>query len=122
MAKVLIVDDESMFRNLVADMLQQAGHEGVKAESAPAALALLAHNSAFDLIMSDMRMFEMDGILFVEELKGKYPTIPVIIVSAYPEAYWGAKALNKGAAGYLQKPFGYQQLVETVQKYVPPPE
>jgi DNA-binding NtrC family response regulator len=110
MARVLIVEDDPAQRSLVEIMLRRAGHESGSAESAEHALEILHQDSSFDVILTDIRMPRMSGVTFLKELRGLYPAIPVIVMTAQGNTNWEAEARENGAAVCLVKPFISGQL------------
>src|SRR5690349_6917646 len=110
MVRVLIVDDEWSSRFVIAAILRKAGYETVEAANGHEALHLLASETdSIGLVISDMHMPEMDGLRLLEEIKRRYPSIVVVIVSGHAQAAIEARA--RGAVSYLPKPFSRRQLV-----------
>ena len=83
--KILLVDDEPTVRDIVAELLELDGHIVARAENAPGALALLAADKSFDLILADVGMPHMNGWALAREVKGRYPDIRVGLVTGYGE-------------------------------------
>lgn len=116
---ILIVDDEPNILEMVAEILCDEGYHVDKATDGHEALARLSTKQP-QLILLDLMMPRMDGYTFHRKLEQKPgPKPPVIIVSADRNVAQKAAAL--GAAGYLTKPFELNDLLHTVQRYVPPP-
>jgi CheY-like chemotaxis protein len=89
MARVLVIDDDPLFREIVREMLAHAGHEVVLAENGAVALRLPAEPRP-DLAIVDMLMPERDGIQTIGDLKARWPTAKLVAVSA------GARGLEPG--------------------------
>jgi len=117
MPRVLVVEDERHIRLLITSTLRQRGYEVTEAKNGLEALHLLHNDTHFDLIISDIRMPQMDGIRFLEASKQHAPDVPVIILSAYADQ--GTEALEKGADFYIQKPFATPNLVNLVREVAP---
>ncbi len=115
MARVLVVDDDDAQRFLIDVILQRAGHACVSAGSATEALKILMRDNAFDVIMTDVRMPEMDGVRFVKELNQHHPSIPVIMMSVHGSTDWISQAKEHGAVSFLAKPFIAPQVVAIVR-------
>jgi len=84
MKKILVVDDEENIRELYKEELTEMGYDVTMAPDGIQALAAM-DQAKFDLVTLDMRMEGMDGIETLRRMKGKDPTLPVIICTAYEE-------------------------------------
>src|SRR5258706_6285658 len=82
--RILVVDDEEPIREIVTAMLQSSGYQCQQAASGKQALALLTSGDAFELVLSDLMMADMDGIGLLERTKEKYPDMPVVMGTAVP--------------------------------------
>jgi CheY-like chemotaxis protein len=120
MSRILVVEDDDSTRNLIARILQRLGYDTTEATNGQAALELLAHDSQYDLLISDVRMAPMDGLLLLAEVKNLYPTIPVLMISVHGRPDWITNAMDKGASGFLLKPFVKDQLAEAVESILTP--
>jgi serine phosphatase RsbU (regulator of sigma subunit) len=105
-SRLLVVDDNEMNRDMLARRLQKQGYTVEMAEDGRQALALL-QGSAFDLVLLDIMMPEMDGYEVLERLKGDETLrhIPVVMISAVGETDSVARCIEMGADDYLPKPF-----------------
>lgn len=103
---VLVVDDDEANRDLLAQRLERQGYDVVTAENGRQALDLLAA-SAFDLVLLDIVMPEMDGFGVLRRLKGddRLRHIPVIMISGVGDLDSVAHCIEMGAEDYLPKPF-----------------
>lgn len=113
-AKVLIVDDESVTRRIVAYTLQKIGIESVDAVDGMDALSR-AENEYFDLAIVDINLPNMDGFEVTRRLKQLDASLPVVIFTARNEQSDELRAMEVGAVGFLYKPFSTQELRELVQ-------
>lgn len=116
--KVLIVDDERYIRQLLSLMLTNEGYAVLEAENGREALEKLK-NSTVEMIITDLRMPQMNGIEFVRELK-KQPncnSVPVVMITSDFEGYKMDEAKRAGVHQWIPKPFITQQLMETVRKF-----
>ncbi len=109
-ARILVVDDEEMVRNVLARLLRLKGHEVEEAVSGPAALELLQSRS-FDLIFTDQGMPEMSGREFAAAVRRALPSIPIVLITGDTDV--GEPDANIGVV--LPKPFRGEQLESTVQ-------
>ena len=114
--RILVVDDEESIREVVCSMLNAAGYRCTPAMSGNVALGLLASGAAFELMLSDLMMAEMQGDVLLERTKERFPDMPVIMVTAVNDISEALKALRNGAYDYLLKPFERDQLLNTVQR------
>jgi CheY-like chemotaxis protein len=112
MRRVLVVDNEPTTRFAVAATLQQAGYETVEADNGLTALRVFGHDTDFAAIVSDIQMPHLDGLQLLEQMRSHYITIPMVIISAFPQQLMGFRA--HGAVGYLRKPFTRHQLLNMV--------
>ncbi len=109
MARVLVVDDEPKLGRFVAEMLELDGHEVARAGSGREALGLLAAR-AFDVVVTDLRMPEVDGLEVLRAARA-LPTPPeVVLMTAHGTAESAVAAMKAGAADYVLKPFAMDEL------------
>ncbi|MFQ6083854.1 MAG: sigma-54-dependent transcriptional regulator [Candidatus Aminicenantia bacterium] len=113
--KVLVVDDENILRISMCDDLKEAGFKSASSKSPLLALELLS-NENFDVIITDLKMPEMDGITFLKQVKEKYPETIVILMTAYGTVQTAVEAMKLGAYDYLTKPFSSDELILTLKR------
>ena len=116
MAKLLIVDDEKNIRQSLTHFLSGCGHEVSVAESSREALELLSEGTEFDLVLSDWRMAEMNGLELLTAIKEKYPDLVVVLMTAYGTIDNAVAAMKAGAYDYLTKPFSVDQIQHVVER------
>jgi len=116
MAKLLIVDDEKNIRDTLGRSLGSREHEIAVAESGREALALMDRDGAFDLVLSDWRMAEMNGLELLNAIKAKFPTTIVILMTAYGTIQNAVAAMKAGAYDYVTKPFSLDQIQHAVDR------
>lgn len=102
--KILVVDDEQSMREFLEIMLDKEGHEVCCAASGVEAIDIL-HKQSFDLVITDIRMKQVDGLRVLKECKKISPQTVVIIISAYASTETAVAAMKEGAYDYLPKPF-----------------
>ena len=114
---VLIVDDVPDVTEMIGLFLKHAGYEVATADSAPAALRL-ARERAFDLIISDIGMPEMNGYELAESLRrrAEYRGIPIIAVTGYSEYDDRSRALQSGFSAHLTKPIDPSELLKLMNE------
>lgn len=104
MAKVLIVDDEEILRDLVSDTLSMGGHECVVASDPVAGLAKLDLFDP-DLVISDYKMPGMTGIDFLKQVQKSRPGQAFLLMTAYGTIEMAVEAIKNGADNFIEKPF-----------------
>jgi putative nucleotidyltransferase with HDIG domain len=114
--RILVVDDEETIREIVCSHLSSAQFQTRQASSGIEALALLDSGEEFDLLLSDLMMAEMDGTALLERTKERFPSMPVVMVTAVHDISVALQALRDGAYDYLLKPFEREQLLATVRR------
>src|SRR5215218_9424651 len=102
MSRILVAEDSPTQALAIQLMLEGAGHGVVVAKNGREALATLAKNPT-DLVLTDLKMPEMDGLQLVEAIRVQHPLIPVILMSAHGSEEIAAEALQRGAASYVPK-------------------
>ncbi len=112
---VLLVDDDRTSLERIAAMLERRGYRTIALTSAPAALALVRDGShPVDLVITDYRMPEMDGLEFSRALQRLSPALPLILITAHSDVESYLKALNAGVLEYINKPVVAQELLRIV--------
>ncbi len=118
---ILVIDDEEVFRRLATDILTPRGHRVVTREDGEAGIAYFRdHTEAVDLVIIDMIMPHLGGRATFHALRAIDPDIPVLLASGYSLEGEAQGLLDAGAAGYLQKPFLQQDLIEAVARALAP--
>ena len=117
METVLIVDDEKNYPLIMSAVLEEEGFEALVAHSGRQALETLAR-ADIDLVLTDMKMPQMDGIELLERIKRQDPDLPVIMMTAHGTVDKAVEAMQKGAYSYILKPFDNARLVLYVNKAV----
>ncbi|MDX1764493.1 MAG: sigma 54-interacting transcriptional regulator, partial [bacterium] len=108
--QVLLVDDDAHILELLSLRLESQGYEVMKAASVDEALqAMEAHD--LDLVVTDLRMTGRDGMDLLQEVVTKCPETPVIMLTAHGTIPNAVEAMQKGAFGYLTKPFDDKELI-----------
>jgi CheY-like chemotaxis protein len=110
--RVLIVDDNVSHRLMLTTATSMAGYATTQAGSATEALDILKKDAHFDVILTDLRLPSISGLQLLDEIKAHYPYIPVIVISAYSRYEREKQVLEKGAFGYLPKPFHIPELTK----------
>ncbi|MFH1486932.1 MAG: response regulator [Chloroflexota bacterium] len=104
MARVLIVDDDAGVRYALTEVLDRMGHQTLAVETAARALEE-AGRMEFDVLLTDIRMPEMDGIELLRRLREVAPRVVPIVITGYPSPETAQEALEERAVDYIIKPF-----------------
>jgi two-component system response regulator GlrR len=114
-ARILVVDDDPGLLRLLTIRLRAENYEVEAVESAAAALAACTRFRP-DLVVTDLRMDQMDGIGLLKELQSRWPGLKVIILTAHGTIPDAVHATQSGAFGFLTKPVDKQDLLDHVQR------
>jgi DNA-binding NtrC family response regulator len=109
MARILVVDDEPKLGKLVSEMLEREGHTALRVGGGRQAMVELAAR-AWDVVLTDLNMPEMDGLAVLREARARLPAPEVVIMTAFGTAKSAVEAMKAGAADYLLKPFSMDEL------------
>jgi two-component system response regulator HydG/two-component system response regulator AtoC len=112
--RILIVDDDENLRIGIATILEDEGFEVHEAENGREGLEKL-DQEVYDLIITDYKMNEMDGMRMLKQIKNEYPSIKVIMVTGFGSIEHAVEAIKLGAINYLTKPIKPKQLVQLVK-------
>jgi len=110
MPKILLIEDDISFCKLLEKFLIKKAYEVTIAFSAAEA-RLAIKKESFDLILTDLRLPDSDGIGLMSEFKTAYPEIPVILMTGYSDVNTAVKAIKNGAADYISKPFNPDEVL-----------
>ncbi|MFA9189343.1 sigma-54-dependent transcriptional regulator [Flavobacterium magnesitis] len=113
MSKILIIEDDISFCKLLEKFLTKNNYAVSIAFSATEA-RLAIQNETFDLILTDLRLPDADGIELLAEFKSAYPHIPVVLMTGYSEVSTAVKAIKNGASDYISKPFNPDEVLVVI--------
>ncbi|MFN3480427.1 MAG: sigma-54-dependent transcriptional regulator [Thermodesulfovibrionales bacterium] len=113
--RVLIIDDDEIIRKSCEKVLSPEGYIVISAQSGREGLKLLS-NKPFDLVLTDLRMPDMNGIDVLKKVKEKGPDIEVIIITGYGTIKSAIEAIRYGAYDYVEKPFSPEELLNVVRR------
>jgi DNA-binding NtrC family response regulator len=111
-----MVDDEEPLREILAQMLGFSGYRCRAVAGGGQALKLLDSSEKFDLITSDIYNSEMDGTLFLEQIKRRFPEIPVLMMTAVHDISVALACIRNRAYDYLLKPFERKRLIFALRR------
>jgi two-component system nitrogen regulation response regulator NtrX len=113
--RILVIDDEAGIRDSMRRTLEYQGYQFVGAATGQEGLALIERDPP-DLVFLDIKMPGMDGLEVLERIKASHPGVSVVMVSGHGTAQNAFEARDKGASGFIEKPFSEPALLERIQK------
>jgi two-component system response regulator AtoC len=117
MNRILIVDDELNIRLVLSAMLKKEGYNVISATDGLEALQILKAGN-IDVVVTDLKMPNLDGLGLLNFITEKYPAVPVIIITAHGTVATAVEALKKGALDYITKPFELDDLKNIISKAI----
>jgi two-component system, NtrC family, response regulator AtoC len=114
-AHILITDDDEVSCQLFAETLESEGFEVNQATSGEAALSRLGEET-YDLLIIDVRMPETSGLEVTRIAHGKYPALPIIVMTAFGSIETAVEAIHEGAFDFISKPMNLAELKKTVSR------
>jgi DNA-binding NtrC family response regulator len=116
-ARVLVVEDDRVARELLEEILRAEGHEVEALASGDDAVARAGSGRPYDLVISDIRMGDgADGMEVLSAFQAKAPQTPVILITAFGDVTGAMAAIQRGAHDYVSKPFDVSELTTTVRR------
>ena len=113
MEKILIIDDEQIYRTMLKHTLIKEGYTTIEAENGEIGLELVRTEHP-DLVLTDFRMPGMDGVEVISEIQKLNPRLPVVLFTAFGDVALTIRSIQVGAFDFLEKPFNPLQLKITV--------
>jgi two-component system, chemotaxis family, chemotaxis protein CheY len=117
--KILIIDDEADVREVLRLHLESVNLNVIEAENGEEGMKLMksgANLLQVGLILCDIRMPKVNGVEAIEYLKENAPSIPIIVVTGYPDSELAVSLLKKGVKDYLVKPMEKEKLLAKVKE------
>ena len=111
---ILVVDDEEEMRKAIQETLHRKGYETVSARNGREALERI-DKGGLALVISDVRMPEMDGLILLREARKRAPWLPFLLITAFGTVQQAVQAVKEGASDYLLKPFTAEELLEKIR-------
>jgi len=115
MAKILVIDDNESTRTVLTDFFSREGFSIETSDCGKHGLEMLDKNY-YDLIITDMKMQDVDGLAVIKEAKKKSPTTEIILITAYGTIETAVKAIKEGAYDYISKPFEMDEILITINR------
>lgn len=117
--RVLIVDDEPDVRKVVKLTLTKAGYDVIEAEDGEKAIATIKEGEnplLLDVIISDIRMPKINGVEAINYFQQQWPSVPLIVLTGFPDMEMATGFIKKGIVDYLVKPVEKEKLIASVAK------
>jgi DNA-binding NtrC family response regulator len=119
---ILVVDDEPGLRHLACQALERAGYAILQAEDGVEALRMLEQSpQPVALVLSDIRMPNLDGIQLEQTCRERWPGLPVVLMSGEVTRDWVVRLVREGAHQVIRKPFACETLLDAVRAALEPP-
>jgi len=115
MAKILLIDDDPLVSDSLSQVVEQMGHQAVRAANIAAALHEV-RSQAFDLVFCDVRMPDGSGLDLLPEIRAGCPASEVIIMTGYGDPDGAELAIKKGAWDYVEKPLSVKHVMLTIER------
>ncbi|MBS7645499.1 MAG: response regulator [Candidatus Bathyarchaeia archaeon] len=115
--RILLIDDDESICETLATVLEEHGYRVEHALTGKDALKK-ARNQYYNMALIDIRLPDMDGTELIERLEEHNPGIVKIMITGYPSLENAVESLNKGADGYVIKPFKMDELLKVVEKHL----
>ena len=123
MEKILIVEDDIAFGTMIQTWLKKKGFEVEKATSVKAAIQIYEKTeSGFDLVLSDLRLPDHDGIFLLQWMRKHGMMVPFIVMTSYAEIQNVVLAMKSGATDYVAKPFQPDILLDKIKEAIKAPK
>ena len=113
--QVLVVDDDPVVLDILFQYMKMIGLEAICVNSGERALEEFK-KGGFDIVISDIKMANMDGLKLLSEIKRIDYDVPVIIITGYPTIETVIEAMKNGAIDYLVKPFQFDEIKLKIQR------
>ncbi|MEK6672140.1 MAG: response regulator [Nitrospirota bacterium] len=121
--RILVVDDEEIIRVSCRKCLKPEGYEVDAASNGIEGMELITRSgNSYDLILTDLKMPDMDGMEFLARVKEAQPGAKVIMITGYNTVEYAVKAIKLGAYNYIEKPFTPDFLITAVKEALEAPE
>ena len=115
--RILVVDDEEMIREMLFDVLSQAGYTAKTAKDGNDAIAQI-ENEPFEIVITDLKMPGMSGLELLQRVQKINPDICVLIITAHSTVESAVSAMKLGAYDYICKPFELEEMKVIIERAV----
>jgi len=116
-ARILVIDDDKSIRDTLTAVLEEKGYAVETAENGEKAIEK-SRTKFYNLALVDIRLPDMDGVQLLTTMKETVPKMVRIIITGYPSLQNAIEAVNKGADGYVIKPFNMDSVLNTIKEHL----
>ena len=123
--RILIIEDDPDIRDVLKLQLEQGGHQVIEAKDGEEGIDLMKKGSNLlqvGLIITDIRMPKVNGVEAIDYIKANAPSIPIMVITGYPETELAVSLLQKGVKDYLVKPVEKEVLLRKVSAILSSPQ
>jgi len=123
--RILIIEDDPDIRDILKIQLEQGGHQVIEAKDGEEGIELMKKGSNLlqvGLIITDIRMPKVNGVEAIDYIKANAPSIPIMVITGYPETELAVSLLQKGVKDYLVKPVEKEVLLSKVSAILSSPQ
>jgi DNA-binding NarL/FixJ family response regulator len=113
--RILVVDDHALVRRGMAHVVRESFTDAEVVEAGNAAEAMQAMGAGVEVALVDVRMPDADGLELLHDMKGRWPDVPVIMLTSFDHAHYVRRALAEGAAGYMLKDATPEDLEQAIK-------
>jgi DNA-binding NtrC family response regulator len=113
-ARILIIDDDENIRKVLTAILEEEGYAIESVDTGKKAIER-TKRKAYNLALIDIRLPDMEGIELLTKMKDTTPKMRKIIITGYPTVHNAVEAVNRGADGYIMKPFDVEKVLKTIE-------
>ena len=117
MAKILLIEDDTSLRQIIAEVLESSKHEVWAFECAEKGIVAM-RETEFDLVLTDLKLAKKTGIDFIREVREFNSLTPILLMTAYGTVDLAVSAIKLGAQDFFMKPFDLEFLEMIVLKYL----
>lgn len=119
--RVLVVDDDAGVRRPITERLTRAGYEVVEAEDGDQAIKKLREGDnplMVDTILCDIRMPKIGGTEAIAYFKAQYPSVPILVLTGYPDVELASTLMRQGVMDYMVKPISTDKVLSAIRTAV----
>jgi len=116
-ARILVIDDDKSIRETLKAVLEEKGYIADTAENGESAIEK-SKTKFYNLALIDIRLPDMDGVKLLASMKETVPKMAKIVVTGYPSLQNAIEAVNRGADGYVVKPFNMDNVLNTIKEHL----
>lgn len=116
--RILVVDDEQTIREMLSETLSEAASYEVDTAGDGREALQKMRSAHFDLVITDLRMPEMDGARLLDIARHEFPDIPIVVITGFARLETAIESLRLGAANFITKPFRLSEILDVIAKSI----